>query len=97
MGDGACDRLGFLFGLCAFDAELDDVLDTLAVGDDLAGKGGADLGECGGECVANVGVRQIKLRFAVREETDGVVGGSVAVDADAVEGAIDGSCEQCGE
>ena len=49
VGDGFGDFEGVGVGGGPGDAELDDVGDALAIGNDLAGKRSADLGECSGE------------------------------------------------
>ncbi len=91
MGDGFGDAKSIGIRCRSFDVQFDDVSDAFAVGDDLSGERGADLGEGGGElgvigadgCAAGSG----------GEQQDGVVGGGVAVNGDAVEADFDGLAE----
>src|ERR1035437_812220 len=68
LGNAKC--IGVAGG--AFDMEFDDVGDTLAVGDDLPRKRGADLGKCGGK--GRVGGADGSSAGSGGEQEHGVVG-----------------------
>src|SRR5438552_9557736 len=88
-GDGFGDFLcgGFGFGTADFD--FDDALGAFAVGDNLLRERAADFFENGGELAVGFAAVRDGRRTggAVGEDEESVVGGSVAVDADGVEGA----------
>ena len=91
VADGACDFLGVRFGLAAFDDELDELGDFLAIADDLLGQRIADEVDCFFEGEEQVGKRPwLDAGLSVGKEEHGVVGAHVAVDGDAVEGLVAG-------
>ena len=87
MGDGLGDAEGIGVGGRAVDAEFNNVRDAFAVGDNLPGERGADVGERGSKCV--VAGPDPGAACAGGEQKHGVVGGGVAIDGDAVEADFD--------
>jgi len=84
--------LGDPQGVCiagrAFNAQFDNMGYPFAVGHHLTGQRGADLGEHGGKLGA---IRTDgDAAGAGGEQQDGVVGGGIAIDGDAVEADLDG-------
>ncbi len=96
-GHGAVTRLGFGSRVGNFDG--DESRGAFAVGGDGAGEVGADIGEGLLEFVVirSSPAEGLLPRGAVGEDDGHVAGGSVAVDGDAVEGAIDGGAESGAE
>src|SRR5215475_9326485 len=94
-GDGLCDLFGRGFSLGSADFDFDDALGAFSVGDNLLGERAADAFERGGELAVSFGA--VGDRWcaggAVSENEKRVVGGSVAVNADGVEGAASNFAE----
>ena len=86
------DGFGVGVGAGSGDFERDDVGDTFAVVDDLVGERIADTLQRGLEGRDDFALGGDAAR-AAGEQQDGIVGGGVAVDGDAVEAGVDGGGE----
>jgi len=91
VSNGLRDLDGIGVGGCAFDVEFDDVRDAFSVGNNLASERCADLGEGGGE--RGIARADGNAAGSGGKQENGVVGGGVAVDGDAVEADLDGLAE----
>src|SRR6185437_13951352 len=91
--DSPCDAEGVGIGGGATDVELDQMGCAFCIGDDLLCQGGADVPKRGGER-SGIALAESRAGCAAGEQQDGVVGGGVAIDGDAVEAGLCGAAEE---
>jgi len=88
VGDGLGDPQRVRVRGRAFDVQFHNMSDAFAVGNDLTGERGADLGERCGEL--RMGWTDDDAARSGGQQQHGVVGGGVSIDGDAVEADLNG-------